>query len=571
MGRRILVLLIGLALICGLVGCDQEPRMITVTFDANGATGDVPPSITVSCYDEIVVPTQGSLHKDGYYFTGWSSSRDNYAYYKSGDKKQFMHDELLYACWEEGCSDNVFGYSDETKTEIVYLCDRTATYYSIPYGVVKIGSRVFEGCSGISSIQIPDSVTEIEWNAFKGCTGLSELVLPSSIKKIGSDAFSSCNSLQIVFEEGITSIPDYALDCSYDDNGITSVKIPSTVVGIGTSAFSGCCGLTSIDLPYNLEKIGNYAFSGCKSLSSIRIPANVSSIGHSIFSGDEKLTSVAVQIGNSIYYSEGNCIIEKGDGFGKTLVAGCKNSEIPNDVTKIGDYSFEDCNGLTSIRIPESVESVGAYAFRGCSALSSITIPKSVKTMGGDVFSNCNKLEVVFEEGTQIIPNEALRCWMGGEGIASVVIPYSVTRIGNYAFRGCSGLTSITIPAGVTYIGDSAFYGCTGLTSITIPDSVTFIDDSAFGSCTGLASITIPEGVTGIGYRTFSYCSNLKRITIPKTITNIESWVFDECYNLVDIQYNSTIEDWNSISKDWDWDYGTPSFTIHCTDGDISK
>lgn len=548
MGRRILVLFIGFVLICGLVGCDQEPMMITVTFDANGAIGDVPPSITVSCYDEIVVPTQGSLHKDGYYFTGWSSSRENYARYKSGDKNQFMYDELLYACWEEGCSDNVFAYSDETKTEIVYLCDRTASYYSIPYGVVRIGSEVFKDCSGISSIQIPDSVTEIEWDAFKGCTGLSELVLPSSIKRIGRNAFSSCDNLQIVFEEGITSIPDYALNCSYNDNGISSVKIPSTVVEIGTSAFSGCCGLTSIDLPYNLEKIGDYAFSGCKSLSSIRIPANVSSIGHSIFSGDEKLTSVAVQIGNPVYYSEGNCIIEKGEDFGKTLVAGCKNSEIPDDVTKIGDYSFEDCNGLTSIRIPESVESIGAYAFRGCSSLSSITIPKSVKTMGGDVFSNCDKLEVVFEEGIQVIPNEALRCWMGGEGIVSVVIPYGVTHIGNDAFKGCSGLTSITIPDSIAYIGDFAFYRCSGLTSITIP-----------------------EGVTGICYRTFDSCSNLKRITIPKTITNIESWVFDECSNLVDIRYNSTIEDWNAISKDSGWDYGTSSYTIHCTDGDISK
>ena len=94
-------------------------------------------------------------------------------------------------------------------------------------------------------------------------------------------------------------------------------------------------------------------------------------------------------------------------------------------------------------------------------------------------------------------------------------VSYTVTSIGNYAFRGCTGLTSITIPNSVTSIGDYAFEGCTGLTSITIPNSVTNIGSQAFRDCSGLTSITIPNSVTSIEVYAFSYCDSLASVTIP--------------------------------------------------------
>ena len=102
---------------------------------------------------------------------------------------------------------------------------------------------------------------------------------------------------------------------------------------------------------------------------------------------------------------------------------------------------------------------------------------------------------------------------------------YSVTSIGDDAFRGCSGLTSVTIGNSVTSIGDGAFFGCSGLTSVTIPNSVTSIGDSAFEGCDALTSVTIGKGVTNIGYGAFGYCSNLHGIycyaeDVPATKSN---------------------------------------------------
>ncbi|MDY4751490.1 MAG: leucine-rich repeat domain-containing protein, partial [Prevotella sp.] len=89
---------------------------------------------------------------------------------------------------------------------------------------------------------------------------------------------------------------------------------------------------------------------------------------------------------------------------------------------------------------------------------------------------------------------------------------YTVTSIGNSAFRGCTGLTSVNIPNSVTSIGNDVFYGCKGLTTITIPNSVTSIGEWAFGYCSSLTSVTIPNSVTSIYNRAFAKCSNLENV-----------------------------------------------------------
>ena len=346
---------------------------------------------------------------------------------------------------------------------------------TIPNSVTSIGVGAFQYCSGLTFITIPNSVTSIGDSAFSGCSGLTSVVIPNSVTSIGERAFDGCS-------------------------GLTSITIPNSVTSIGYYAFDGCSGLTSVVIPNSVTTIYDYAFLGCSGLTMITIPNTVTFIGYGAFYGCSGLTSIVVEEGNTEYDSRNNCnaIIESSSN---TLIAGCKNTIIPNSVTAIDGYAFYRCNGLTSITIPNSVTSIGDDAFSGCGGLISIVVEEGNAKY--DSRNNCNAI-IETSSNTLII------------GCKNTTIPNSVTSIGKGAFSECSALTSITIPNCVTSIGDWAFYGCSGLTSVTIPNSVTSIGDSAFSGCSGLTSVVIPNSVTSIGNSAFVGCVNLKEIIILK-------------------------------------------------------
>ena len=114
--------------------------------------------------------------------------------------------------------------------------------------------------------------------------------------------------------------------------------------------------------------------------------------------------------------------------------------------------------------------------------------------------------------------------------IPDVADIYTVTAIGDNAFRNCRGLTSVTIPNSVTSIGDCAFSSCSGLTSVTIPNSVTSIGDYAFSYCNGLQLIEIPGSVIEIGTDAFGSCDKLEAIKVDSSnpyFKSIDGVLFD--------------------------------------------
>ncbi len=126
--------------------------------------------------------------------------------------------------------------------------------------------------------------------------------------------------------------------------------------------------------------------------------------------------------------------------------------------------------------------------------------------------------------------------WCSAE---KIIIPDSVTTIGDRAFSGCENLASVTIGNKVSSIGSSAFSCCKDLTSIIIPDSVTSIGQSAFGGCSDLTSVDMGTGVTNIGDYAFSCCSSLTSIKIPKAVKSIGNSAFEYCSNLKTLTYNA--------------------------------
>ena len=159
-------------------------------------------------------------------------------------------------------------------------------------------------------------------------------------------------------------------------------------------------------------------------------------------------------------------------------------------------------------------------AFYFCFLLE-IVIPSSVTSIGDWAFSSCDSL-------------------------SKIVIPSSVTSIGKGAFSYCDSLLEIVIPSSVTSIGDSAFYGCYSLSEIVIPSSVASIADGAFSSCDSLSEIVIPSSVTSVGYGAFSFCSSLSEIVIPSSVTSIGKGAFSHCDSLSEIVIPSSV---TSIGK----------------------
>ena len=123
----------------------------------------------------------------------------------------------------------------------------------------------------------------------------------------------------------------------------------------------------------------------------------------------------------------------------------------------------------------------------------------------------------------------------------------------------------------VTGIEESAFENCSKITSVTIPDTVTTIGNRAFSYCENLTSVTLSNSVTTIGRYAFANSSNLSSITIGDSVTSISDHVFWDCINLTSIQFEGTVDEWNAIRKDKDWDASSGRYTIYCIDGTITK
>ena len=201
-------------------------------------------------------------------------------------------------------------------------------------------------------------------------------------------------------------------------------------------------------------------------------------------------------------------------------------------VVRIGDHSFYECGGLTSVTIPDSVTSIGYRAFDS-TGLTGVTIPSSVKSIGNWVFSFCQSLtSVTIPEGVESIGGWA---FAHSDYLVSVSIPSTVTRFDEAVFYDCDSLANVTLQDGLKSIGKRMFDACPSLTSLTIPASVTTIGDEAFRACTGLASVTIPANVTSIEPATFKECASLANVTMLGNVTDIGDEAFMDCASLASI------------------------------------
>ena len=374
--------------------------------------------------------------------------------------------------------------------------DKAFIYYSglrsvtIEEGVTEIGDRAFYGCSELTNVTLPQSLKSISPEAFYFCSKMSDLTLPQSLQNIGSEAFYGCDGLiemdipgslteigyasfgecfnlkRVTLNPGLERVSDFAF---FYCLSLDSVALPSTVKSVDYSAFYYCPVLSSITLNENLQEIGDYAFGECPGLQEIVIPARVSLIGSNAFEGCSSLNKVVfeggpAQVGESAFKTcsaltrveisdlASWCNIVFGDDRANPLYYShhlyqdgeeVQDLVVPAGVKSLNDYSFIQCEGLTSLTMGDEVKRIGDQAFLGCKQLAVAITGNGVRTIGEKAFNGCSKL-TDFTFGS------------------------SVDSVGMYSFASSNALTKITSRAitppylrGTTSFNDKVYKNAT--------------------------------------------------------------------------------------------------------------
>lgn len=170
-------------------------------------------------------------------------------------------------------------------------------------------------------------------------------------------------------------------------------------------------------------------------------------------------------------------------------------------VDSIGEWAFNACSGLMSVKLPEKLRAIGSLAFTDCYGLTSISFPASLKVIGSGAFQYST-------------------------GIENLEFPQGLDSIKSSAFYICRGLRKIAFPQGLRYIGMRAFWGCEELHSVSFPNKLENIDYGAFEGCKSLTSVAFPEGLTGIEDAAFYGCDKLDSLSFSASMKTINWTAF---------------------------------------------
>ena len=550
------------------------------------------------------------------------------------------------------------------STAVFQDCE-SLTSVTIPNGVTSISDGTFGFCKRLKSITIPGSVTSIGEEAFYACYCLADVYYDGTEaerEQIEIDANNDelanatwhCTDTDERTDETIASgtcgdSVTWTLDSAYtltisgsgamadyDHDDLDAVpwsayraKVRSIVIGdgvtsIGNCAFKECTRATSVTIADSVTIIENEAFAFCYSLTEITIPENVKQLHGGAFGGSglmsvtipksvtkidqafegcADLASITVAEGNTVYRSEGNCLLE-----GNEVIQGCYTSVIPMSATSIGwnafmecikltsitipagvtsisDQAFCDCSGLKSVKILGDVTSIEERTFQSCTSLTSITVPASLTSIGECAFNGCDSLTDVYYGGSELDKAEidideendplTAATWHYGE-IPSEIASGTCGTSATWTLDGAYTLTISGTGAMTDYESsdDQPWYGYRDkIKAVVVEDGITRIGKNSLCELKNAESITIPSGVTTIPSSAFFDDSALTSITISASVTQIGDWAFDCCDALTDVYYGGKIADLLKLDiSDSVGDMGESNDCLtaalwHCTDG----
>lgn len=453
--------------------------------------------------------------------------------------------------------------------------------YSIPEGITEIGSLAFHGNYPLKSISFPSTLKIIKNQSFCS-TALETLVIPEGVEEIGYAAFASCTSLTSVtipttaslsaevFDNCISLLSfsgKYATEdgrllvdgnriLAFASGGLTDYSIPEGIID-ATDGFSGYRNLPELEvltLPSTLKSLSLRA-QALKTLTSFaEVPPSVRSDYYLYLPSVEV---IFVPAGSVEAYKTAQCW----SNYAEKIVA--FPDQPFNEIwytTADGSIAvpqYEDAfnaniisntyeNGKGVIVFDDNLTTIGNAAFWGAT-ITSIQLPYSLKKIDQQAFGGCTSLETfdVPYSVTEISPYRTFsQChnlssftgkFASDDGRALIV---DGTMVGFAPY----GLTEYSVDKSVIRLG-SVFECCWNLTNIFLPDGLEIILNEAFESCSGLTQITLPLGLKSIGSYAFRGCSRLTRIAIPSNVEYIANLVFDGCESLASFSGKFASED----------------------------
>ena len=355
----------------------------------------------------------------------------------------------------------------------------------------------------------------------------STLIIPSSVEKIDDLSFYYAKLDKVIFEEGFKKIDSLA----FSNSKINEFVLPKSLKSIGFRAFD--YSNTKIINLENVEIIEQSAFSFSK-IKYANLSENLKEIQQYAFNACKELKKIDYNT---------SCDIP-GYAFHES---GLRAVNIKTPIKKIGIGAFENCRDLKKVTLPNTLEVIESISFAGDWSLNSIFIPSSVKEIGTFAFNGSYLENIVIEEGGNLSLRN--KCF-ANTAISQVVLPKSVTEIGDLVFECCRDLQKIEVYANAKAIPFGFARHCTGLTDVILADNITTLGKESFKN-TGLKEIDNNfKNITDIEDNTFEKCIKLKNVILHSSLKQLGALAFKSCRKLENIfVLSNPTTDFNSFAK----------------------
>lgn len=354
----------------------------------------------------------------------------------------------------------------------------------------SIGAYAFAMCNKLASVDL-GTLTVIPEGCFSGCAALVN-VAADNVETVEGDAFAQfdlvSNGMQYSYEGPAIvtiSLPkakvvgDYAF---YGCMELASVSLPC-VKEIGEGAFEFCEKLQSITFGDDYHVINDGVFYGCSSLdlSTFKFD-NITAVGNMAFLAaqmPEELNLPKAEVIGMQAFGEAE-LVQTSQGLQFVAV---KNPRLKTvnapELKRLLENAFYGSAALTTFNAPK-LEEMGNMVFAD-SLITEFEITNNLKTVDYGSFAYADKFvafyatvggqkvytavfdDVMLDKGVLYTVTDkgyVMSSYPTAKTDAEYVVPEGVVRIDFLAAYGNKNLTKIVLPQTLTNIGNMAFYGC---------------------------------------------------------------------------------------------------------------